>query len=89
MVSLGLDALGPSTALDDPTLTPPGQVASGERVIQNQREKKDAGGRGRIGEWAKEDKLFGEEVTDQMSPTSTYQSEARHVTTLTSKTPKR
>lgn len=89
MVSFGLDALGPSTALDDPTLTPPGQVASGERVVQNQRGKKMLERRGRIGEWAEEDKLFGEEVTAQMSPTSTYQSEARHVATLTSKTPKR
>lgn len=78
MVSLGFNALGPSTALDDPTLTPTGQVASGERVVQNQRGKKMLEERGRMGEWAEEDKLFGEEVTDQMSPTSSYQSEARH-----------
>lgn len=41
-------------------------------------------------EWAEEGRLFGEKVTSQMSPTSAYQSEARHAAaTLTSKTPKR
>lgn len=58
-------------AQDDPALTPPGQVASGQRVLYGTKEAKGK----MLEEWGKGERtgdLFREDVTGQVFSTSDY-----------------